>query len=192
MKPTQDQSREPAGVALALVISLPLAWLIMQWTHELGHVLAGLATGARPQRLVLDPRGFSRTEFGSMPSPLITLWGGAVLGSLMGAGVPMLLTRWLGQWWWALRLIAAFVLLANGLYLGLGAIAPVADAALLLRHGAPRWTLIAFGIGCVFMARLLLSALIAGHLRPPTRGRLVVLAFIAGALAAAGLLVFPA
>ena len=101
MMPPQDQPRAPVRATLAFAITLPLAWLLMQWTHELGHVIAGLGTGATLERLVLDPRGFSRTEFRSMPSPLITIWGGAVLGSLMGAGIPMLLARPVRSWRWS-------------------------------------------------------------------------------------------
>lgn len=42
--------------------------------------------------------------------------------------------------------LAGFCLIANGVYLGIGAIDPVGDARDLIQLGTPRWALVLFGI----------------------------------------------
>ena len=53
------------------------------------------------------------------------------------------------RWSYLLRFFAGFCLVANGVYLGVGSFEGVGDAGDLLRYGAPRWQLIAFGLVCV-------------------------------------------
>jgi hypothetical protein len=48
-----------------------------------------------------------------------------------------------------LQFFAGFCLIANGVYLGVGSFGGVGDAGDLLRHGAPQWMLIIFGLVCV-------------------------------------------
>jgi hypothetical protein len=43
------------------------------------------------------------------------------------------------------RFFAGFCLVANGAYIGVGALDPVGDAAVMLRHGSPAWSLATFG-----------------------------------------------
>lgn len=55
----------------------------MQWTHELGHILTGLTTGADLDRVTLNPFGFSMTQFASNPHPNLTTWGDWLLGAVV-------------------------------------------------------------------------------------------------------------
>lgn len=162
----------------------------MQWTHELGHILAGLASGAAIDRVILDPRTFSMTQFHSTPHPLIAAWGGPVLGVIIGAGIPLLLTRVLPGFRFSLRIIAAFVLLANGLYIGLGAAYPVGDAQSLIMFGSPRWLLAIFGIACIVAARITLRPAI-NHIDRPESVKSVLPYFLLSlVLAVIGLIFF--
>jgi hypothetical protein len=47
--------------------------------------------------------------------------------------------------YFAAKFFAGFCLIANGAYIGLGSIDGIGDAGDMLRHGSPRWLLIAFG-----------------------------------------------
>jgi hypothetical protein len=117
----------------------------MQAVHELGHVLGAWATGGRVARVVLHPLTISRTDLAENPHPLVVAW----FGPLFGAAAPLVL--WLlaaslrlpGTF--VIRFFAGFCLVANGAYLGGGALVGIGDAGDLLRHGAPSWCLCLFG-----------------------------------------------
>jgi hypothetical protein len=47
------------------------------------------------------------------------------------------------------QFFAGFCLVANGAYMGVGSFSGMGDAGELVRYGAPRWTLIVFGLACV-------------------------------------------
>ena len=47
------------------------------------------------------------------------------------------------------RFFAGFCLIANGVYIGAGSFAGVADAGVMLRHGSPVWVLWLFGLCAV-------------------------------------------
>lgn len=141
---------------VSLIIVLLFSWLYMQCTHELGHILTGIATGAEIDRVILNPFRFSMTQFASNPRPHLTTWGGPVLGVLIGAGAPILLSARMKSARASLFIVAAFVMIANGLYIGLGAFHPIADASDLVQHGSPRWVLGVFGLVCVIGARVFL------------------------------------
>ncbi len=164
----------------------------MQWTHELGHILAGLASGAKIDRVILDPRTFSMTEFHSTPHPLIAAWGGPVLGSIIGAGIPLLLMRWVRGFQFSLHIVAAFVLFANGLYIGLGAVYPVGDAQSLIMFGSPRWLLIGFGVVCLILGRILIQPVLCRTLPWMTRAQTVMLLTMSGVMVVLGLTVYAA
>jgi hypothetical protein len=135
-------------IVLAIAL-LPLCWLAMQVVHEAGHVIAAWMTGGRVMAVVLHPLAISRTDVSPNPRPLIVVWGGPVIGSLLPLG------------WWALtsvrrsssaylwRFFAGFCLVANGAYLGSGLIDPIGDANDILRHGGDVWQLAAFAIVAV-------------------------------------------
>jgi hypothetical protein len=131
---------------LLIVTLVPLCWLGMQIVHEAGHVLAAWTTGAEVTAVVLHPLAISRTDVASAQYPQVIVWS----GPLLGIAAPVLvwaLAAWRG--WpsaplW--RFFAGFCLVANGVYIGSGAINPVGDAADLLRLGTPRWLLALFGL----------------------------------------------
>ena len=132
---------------LVLILSTLLgSWLAMQAVHELGHVLGAWLTGGRVVRVVLHPLTISRTDLAENPRPLAVAWS----GPLFGAVTPVLLwhlavgSRLPGAF--VLRFFAGFCLIANGAYLGAGAMAGIGDAGDLLRHGSPPWCLWLFGL----------------------------------------------
>jgi len=177
------------GVAI-----VAFSWLWLQWTHEAGHVIAGLVTGGEIERVVLDPRTFSRTDFASNPSPLITVWGGPVIGCLLGAGLPHLVSCRLRDRRAIGMLIAAAVLLGNGAYIGLGAVFPVGDAEVMRDAGTPAWALAVFGVACVLPARMLAARSITSIRASEHRwaSAAPTLGVLTGAMAIAGWLFFHA
>lgn len=188
MSKPHSQSRTIYTVLVLAVLAF--SWIYMQWTHELGHILAGLATGAAIDRVILDPRTFSMTLFHSTPHPLNAAWGGPILGVITGAGIPLLLTRALPRFRFSLRIVAAFVLLANGLYIGLGAAYPVGDAQSLIMFGAHRWMLAIFGIACIVPARLILAPVLRKQIKPSSNAEPVPYIIMSITLATIGLIMF--
>lgn len=148
---TPRPARTARRVAYAVAV-LVVSWYAMMAVHELGHVLAGLATGGGVERVVLPLLGFSRTDLAPNPHPLPVAWAGPITGVLVPLGL------WLLAWAMfrrrcriaeqTLRFFAGFCLIANGAYLGLGWLDRIGDAGDLLRHGSPTWHLIAFGLVC--------------------------------------------
>lgn len=152
-----------------------LSWLAMQAIHELGHVIAATLTGGAVVRVVLGPVAISRTDVSPNPAPLVVAWGGPIVG----VAIPILLAA-------AVRFhrqtaandlpsssdlraratnladfFAGFCLIANGVYIGIGSFDGIGDAGDLLRHGAPFWLLIIFGLaattGGLFLWHLVLN-----------------------------------
>lgn len=132
-----------------IVCFISWCWLAMMAVHESGHVLAAWSTGATVERVVLHPLAFSRTDLGENPHPLVVSWAGAVVGCLLPV-LAWLILR-------SLRLavapfakfFAGFCLVANGVYLGMGAWTGDGDAGDLIRFGAPVWQLVVFGCAAV-------------------------------------------
>ena len=54
---------------------LPLCWLAMMATHELGHVLGAYISGGRVSQVVLHPLTISRTDLAHNPHPLLVVQG---------------------------------------------------------------------------------------------------------------------
>lgn len=146
---------------MACVSIVVFSWLWLQWTHEAGHVIAGLLTGAELERVVLDPRTFSRTDFGANPHPHIVVWGGPVLGCVIGAGLPLLVSCRAVRWRAGLLGVAGLVLIGNGLYIGLGAFFPVGDAEVMRDLGSPAWVLCVFGLAACLPGRYILRKALA-------------------------------
>jgi hypothetical protein len=124
-------------------------WLAMMVVHEGGHVLAAWSTGATVERVVLHPLTISRTDLGENPHPLVVSWAGAVVGCLL----PVLAWLILRSLRLAVapfaRFFAGFCLVANGVYLGMGAWTGDGDAGDLINFGAPVWQLFIFGCAAV-------------------------------------------
>lgn len=175
---------------VGVIVTLVFSWLYMQWTHEAGHIIAGLASGATLEHVSFDPRSFSQTRFSSNPKPLITVWGGPMLGVLIGAGFPLLSACWHQSWRLVFLCIASFILIANGLYIGLGAFTPVGDAETMIRLGTPRWLMIAYGLVCVILGRALLQPVLSGRFSPMSRAQAVQLILMSFVMAVLGLTVY--
>jgi hypothetical protein len=151
-----------------------LSWLGMQAVHELGHVLAAWSTGGSIVRVVLHPLAISRTDVAPNPSPLAVAWAGPIVG----VAVPLLMmvivrcVRGNSQVRDYVEFFAGFCLIANGVYIGIGSIDGVGDAGDLLRHGAPRWQLVAFGVAAaaagLWLWHRALAARRVNHARQPS------------------------
>lgn len=140
-----NMTRFPKPLLIAIFI-YP-SWLVMMTLHECGHVLHALLSGGRVIYLTIPLLGFSRTDVSPNPAPLFVAAGGPLWGCIFPyimLGVYRLFSR--HQPAFFLRLFAGFCCIANGAYIGTGAIMPVGDAKMLRSHGAPAWTLAVFGI----------------------------------------------
>ena len=113
--------------------------------HESGHVFGAWATGGTVTQVVLHPLSISRTDVAPNPCPMIVAWAGPIFG----VSLPVIV--WVAFRWLRLpgefmaRFFAAFCLIANGLYIGLGVFPEIGDAGDLIRGGAPNWLLWLFG-----------------------------------------------
>ena len=126
--------------------TLDLSWLGMQAAHEAGHVLLAWAGGETVHRVILHPLTVSRTDATHDKHPLLVVWGGPVLGSILPLGALGLAGLLRVSWSYLLRFFAGFCLVANGAYLAAGSLVGVGDADDLARFGTPRWLPIAFGL----------------------------------------------
>lgn len=127
------------------VCMLALCWLGMMAVHELGHVLGAVVTGGTVERCVLHPLAISRTDVEPNPHPVVVVWMGPIVGSVLPVVALCLLpsrfpiARRVGQFF------AGFCLVANGAYIGIGWVDEVGDCREMLQNGVPVWSLVAFG-----------------------------------------------
>ncbi|MFT3785602.1 MAG: hypothetical protein QM770_05485 [Tepidisphaeraceae bacterium] len=134
---------------ILILSTMWLGWLAMTLLHELGHVIGALCTGGVVRRVVWHPLVMSRTDVDPNPHMLVETWAGPILGCVLPivlASVCTLVRQRCAYLAWT---IAGFCLIANGCYLGVGTVDPVGDARVLVTHGAPRWTLVLFGIAAL-------------------------------------------
>jgi hypothetical protein len=140
---------------VVLLLALYPCWLGMMAVHEAGHVMHAWASGGRVSAVRVPLAGFSITKLSSNPRPAFVAWGGPVWGSILplAAWAVFRAFRWRGLR--GAQFFAGFCLIANGAYLGAGALNRAGDAGDLQRHGSPAWVLIAFGaiaiIGGLFL-----------------------------------------
>src|SRR5829696_4046865 len=126
--------------ACQFVLLLAVSWCVMTFTHEPGHIVCGWAGGGTLRHADLLPWHLPHSHFDPDPHPLITAWGGPILGALVPLVVALLVRR---DWTW---FIAHFCLLANGAYLAAAWVSGerYLDTARLLEHGAHPATIAAF------------------------------------------------
>lgn len=123
-----------------------LCWYSMMVLHELGHVLGALSSGGAVRYVELHPLAILRTDVQPNPHPLFVVWSGPVIGCVLPAtlwmGIPASQTLSKGM----SQFFLGFCLIANGAYIGAGALETIGDTKEMLRHGTPFLVLIAFGI----------------------------------------------
>ena len=115
-------------------------------THEAGHVVGAWVTDGQITRVVLHPLAISRTDVNPNPRPAIVVWAGPGLGCLFPV-----LTWLVVQWFWPraaylVRCFAGFCLVTNGAYVGVGSLASVGDARVMLKTGSAPWAMWLFGM----------------------------------------------
>lgn len=147
-----DRPAGPGGRSRRLVLiaaTLCGSWLGMLAIHEFGHVLHAWLSGGTVAGVDLPLAGFSQTRVSPNPQPQFVAWGGAVWGSLLPLVCWAIVRRRAPALAFLAAFFAGFCCIANGAYLAAGSFVGGAndadDAHELLRHGAQRWQLIAFG-----------------------------------------------
>jgi hypothetical protein len=158
---------------MRFVLLLVASWCVMTMTHETGHIVCGWAGGGTLQEAEIAPWSLPHSHFDPDPLPLLTLWGGPLLGVLVPLMAAVLVRRG-GMWF-----VAFFCLLANGCYLASSWVTgeQYLDTPKLLHHGASRvaiavYCLVTIGIGYVGFRHQCIQALSVPKLRPATAGAL--------------------
>lgn len=120
------------GRMLQFAILLVVSWCAMTFTHEIGHIVCGCLSGGLLRSWELRPWHLPYSLFNPDPHPLVTLWGGPVLGVALPAASALIVRR---PWAW---FVASFCVLANGVYLAAGwaSVDRFLDTPQLLEHGA--------------------------------------------------------
>ena len=131
-------------VALWLGIALA-SWLGMQIVHEFGHCVGAWTTGGQVVRVELRPWTISRTDVEPNPHPLLERWAGPAIGVQLPLALLLAAVLLNRPWQYLVQFFAGFCLIANGAYLGVGALHPVGDAADILRLWPSPWPLAIFG-----------------------------------------------
>lgn len=134
-----------AAGMLLIVFTIAASWYGMQQVHELGHIVAAKAVGGKIDHLALHPLTISHTDVGPNKNPLLVVWTGPLMGTLLpltvwGAAECVRFSQA-----FLLRFFAGFCLVANGVYISIGSFFMIGDPAEMLRNDSPHWTLLAFG-----------------------------------------------
>ena len=147
---------------------LVASWCVMTVVHEMGHIVCGWAGGGTLQEADVAPWGLPHSSFDPDFRPLLTLWGGPILGVLVPLAVAASVRR---GWAW---FIASFCLLANGSYLATAWISGerYLDTPRLLAHGAHPATIVVYcamtlSVGYVGFRRQCIRVLSAGLQKRP-------------------------
>ena len=134
-----------------MVVLLPLCWLAMMAVHECGHACAAWSTGGAVRQVVLHPLAISRTDVRPNPHPLWVAWAGPVVGVALPCFAWLAAMAMRLNFAYLLRFFAGFCAVANGAYIAGGSFQAIGDAGEMLRHGTPRFALLAFGAGAVIL-----------------------------------------
>lgn len=121
-----------ANRVLKFVVLLGGSWCVMTFVHESGHIVCGYASGGALQDADLIPWHLPYSIFAPDPYPLVTLWGGPMLGVIIPLTVALFIRK---DWMW---FIANFCMLANGAYIAAAWLSGdrYLDTPKLLEHGA--------------------------------------------------------
>lgn len=130
---------------LHFLLLLVASWCVMTISHECGHIVCGWLCGGTLQQADVLPWHLPYSVFDPDPRPLITAWGGPVLGVILPLAVALVVRR---GWMW---FIASFCLLANGSYLAAAWYTGerYLDTARLLEHGASPVSIAAYCVATV-------------------------------------------
>ena len=131
---------------ILILSTLILSWLWMMIVHEFGHVVLAWLCGETISKVVLHPLAISRTDSTHNNHPLLVIWAGPALGSLIPLASFLAAGCLRFRFVYLCRFFAGFCLIANGAYLGVGSFSSIGDAGDLIRAGCPRAFLVAFGL----------------------------------------------
>ncbi|MBC8351084.1 MAG: M50 family metallopeptidase [Planctomycetes bacterium] len=126
-----------------------LSWLLMMAVHEFGHVLGAIVTGGSVERIVLHPLAISRTDVLPNPHPSLVVWLGPIVGCVLPLLVATILPSNRIEFRNIAKFFAGFCLVANGVYISIGAFDRVGDCGVMLATGSPYWSLLAFGAATI-------------------------------------------
>jgi hypothetical protein len=156
------------------VLLLVASWVVMTFTHEMGHIIGGKCCGGSLQSADLWPWHLPYSIFDPDPFPLVTLWAGLIIGVLAPVAVALVIQR---DWMW---FIANFCVLANGAYIATAWFAGdrYLDTPKLLEHGASPIAIgvycsLTIGFGYVGFRRSCVSALSAPRTLEPEKSQTV-------------------
>ena len=154
------ETRPLAFRVTRFLLLLAASWVVMTFTHEMGHIIGGACCGGTLKSADLLPWHLPYSIFEPDPFPLVTLWAGLVIGVLAPMGVALVTQR---DWMW---FIANFCILANGAYIATAWLSGdrYLDTPKLLEHGASPiaiavYCLTTIGFGYVGFRRSCVSAL---------------------------------
>lgn len=114
--------------AMMLIVS----WVVMTFTHEMGHILGGLCCGGSVKSASVVPWRIPYSILEPDPMPLVTLWSGLLVGALIPVLVAVMINK-TSAWF-----VAHFCMLANGIYIAIAWVTGerYLDTARLLEYGA--------------------------------------------------------
>jgi uncharacterized membrane protein YoaK (UPF0700 family) len=132
---------------LRFVALLLASWVVMTFTHEIGHIIGGTCCGGELKSADLWPWHLPYSLFDPDPFPLITLWSGLLIGVFAPLVLAVLIQR---ETMW---FIAHFCVLANGTYIAAAWVTGdrYLDTPKLLEHGASPVSILIYcvaTIGC--------------------------------------------
>ncbi|MBW1767564.1 MAG: hypothetical protein JRI43_05960 [Deltaproteobacteria bacterium] len=130
---------------LLIVTFLGFSWLAMQAVHELGHIIGACITGAEVTRIALHPFIISHTDLGYNPRPLIVVWAGPLIGSILPLTAYLAARLLNSPGIYLFRFFAGFCLITNGVYIAFGPSHGAADTGVMIQFGSPRGLLLVFG-----------------------------------------------
>ena len=142
------------------LLLLVASWIVMTFTHEIGHIIGGTCCGGSLKSADLLPWHLPYSIFEPDPFPLVTLWAGLIIGVLAPVVLAIIVQR---DWMW---FIANFCLIANGAYIATAWFSGdrYLDTPKMLEHGASSITialycLLTIGFGYIGFRRSCISAL---------------------------------